>query len=426
MPSPRNGTIIGNCVIKMRLQVKVTPVFDRMCQAQNSGRFNVYVFEGGSRSSKTHSLIQFFIIKALNERVKPKRIVISRKKATWLIATVWEDFVKIITEMGLLGQVYINNSSHLIRIGTTVFDFVGLDDVQRLHGLTCDIFWINEAMEATKDDFDQLEQRCAEFAVLDYNPTAEKHWIYDSVCTREDCYFDHSTMVDNPFIPENMRRKILSYEPTEYNYENGTVDIRKWKIYGLGQRAQLEGLIFSNVKFITEIPFWVEKRWRFVDFGFTNDPTAIGTVGYYKNAIYVDEECYRTQMLNADIIKSIKQQPDADTRKCWADSAEPKTIKEIHNAGIPILASKKGAGSVVDGIQFMQGMTIYLTERSVNFKNEFENYTWQQDKDGTWLNIPVNDFNHGIDGIRYVCFNELMGKKNKATGSRATAKAFNH
>lgn len=408
----------------MRLEVKVTPIFHRMSQAQASGRFHVYVFEGGSRSSKTYSLIQYFIVTALQSE-KQRRIVISRKKGTWLYATVWHDFQKIYTDMGLLGQVHVNNSLHIVRIKNTIFEFVGLDDVQRLHGLTCDIFWINEAMEATKDDFDQLEQRCAEFAVLDYNPTAEKHWIYDNVCSREDCYFDHSTMIDNPFIPENMRRKILSYEPTEYNYENGTVDIRKWKIYGLGERAKIEGLIFTY-KLIPEIPFWVSKKWRFIDFGFTNDPTAIGTLGYFKNAIYIDEECYRTQMLNADIIKEIKRQPEGTTRKCWAESAEPKTVREIRNAGIPILAAKKGGGSVVDGIHFMQGMTIYLTEHSVNFIKEFDNYTWQQDKDGRWLNVPVDDFNHGIDGARYVCYNELMGKKNKEQEHFSSASAFNH
>ncbi len=406
-----------------RKKLKVTPIFWRMTQARATGRFNVYVFEGGSRSSKTYSLIQFFLEWA-NRSKEKKRIVISRKKGTWLYGTVWHDFERIYTEMGLLGKVSVNKSLHIVRLNGFTFEFVGLDDVQRLHGLTCDIFWINEAMEASKDDFDQLEQRCSGFALLDYNPTAEKHWIYDNVCSREDCYFDHSTMIDNPFIPENMRRKILSYEPTEYNYANGTVDIRKWKIYGLGERAKIEGLIFEY-KLVPEIPFWVKKRWRFIDFGFTNDPTAIGTLGYFKNAIYLDEECYRTQMLNPDIIKEIKRQQEGTTRKCWAESAEPKTVREIRNAGIPILATKKGAGSVVDGIQFMQGMQIYITEHSVNFIKEFDNYTWQQDKDGRWLNVPVDDFNHGIDGARYVCYNELMGKRNK-NGGGLTASVMGH
>ena len=403
----------------MKLRFSVTPIFERMRKAVASNDFHVYVFEGGSRSSKTYSLIQFFIHLALTTP-KPLRVAILRKKGTWLYATVWHDFKQILAELGLLSQARINNSKYIINLNGTTFEFVGLDDVQRLHGLTCDIFWINEAMEATNDDFDQLEQRCAMFAVLDYNPTAEKHWIYDKVCSREDCYFDHSTMLDNPFIPENMKRKILSYEPTEYNYSNGTVDIRKWKIYGLGERAKIEGLIF-DYKLVPEIPFWVKKRWRFIDFGFTNDPTAIGTLGYYKNAIYIDEECYRTQMLNQDIIKEIKHQPEGTTRKCWAESAEPKTVREIRNAGIPIIATKKGAGSVVDGIQFMQGLQIFITEKSVNFIKEFDNYTWQQDKDGRWLNVPVDDFNHSIDGARYVCFNELMGKRNKDGGGSNAA-----
>lgn len=409
----------------MKRKLNVTPIFWRMTQARATGRFNVYVFEGGSRSSKTYSLIQFFLEWAARSR-ETKRIVISRKKGTWLYATVWHDFEKIYTEMGLMGMVHVNKSLHTVRLNNFTFEFVGLDDVQRLHGLTCDIFWINEAMEASKDDFDQLEQRCAEFAVLDYNPTAEEHWIYDNVCSREDCYFDHSTMLDNPFIPDNMKRKILSYEPTEYNYANGTVDARKWKIYGLGERAKIEGLIF-DYKIIDEIPFWVKQRWRAIDFGFTNDPTAIETVGFYKNALYIDEECYRTEMLNSDIIREIKRQPEGMTRKCWAENAEPKTVREIRNAGIPILATKKGAGSVVDGIQFMQGLQIYITSRSVNVKKEFDNYTWAQDKDGRWLNVPVDDYNHAIDGVRYVCYNELMGKKNKnGTQDAVLAAAWGH
>ena len=203
------------------LNFNCTPVFARAMKAHESGRFNVLVFEGGSRSSKTYSLIQFFIFLALNSTER-KRIVITRKKQTWLLATVWEDFKNILIDMGLMGRVYVNNSNHIIKINGWTFWFVGLDDQQKLHGLTTDIFWINEAMEATKDDFDQLEQRCAGFSILDYNPTAEEHWIYDNVCKRPDCYFDHSTMLDNPMIPENMRRKILSYEPTPENYAAGT------------------------------------------------------------------------------------------------------------------------------------------------------------------------------------------------------------
>ena len=396
------------------LNIHCTPVFARAQKAFESKRFNIYVFEGGSRSSKTYSLIQFCIVLALTSTER-KRIACCRKKGTWLLATVWVDFNNILADMGLLGRVYINNSKHIIRIKHWTFEFVGLDDTQKLHGLTSDAFWINEAIEASKEDFDQLEQRCKDFAILDYNPSAEEHWIYDNVCHRPDCYFDHSTMLDNPFIPQNMKRKILSYEPTEENYKNGTVDIRKWKIYGLGERAKLEGLIFDKVSVIDSIPFYVKRKWRGLDFGFTNDPTAIETVGFHDNCLYIDEECYDTRMTTPDIIDRLKQQEDARTRRIWSDNAEPRECTEIQNAGLPINPTTKGAGSILFGIDFMQGLKhIYVTERSLNIKKEFDNYTWQQDpKTGKFINVPVDNYNHAIDGIRYVCYMELLGHANR-------------
>lgn len=387
--------------------------------ALNSNRFNVYVFEGGSRSSKTYSLIQFFIVYAISNWQRPNRIVIARKKSTWLSSTVWTDFKNILLEIGLYNVCRINNTLKTIQMYSTSFEFVGLDDVKRLHGLTTDIFWINEAMEASKDDFDQLEQRCARFSVLDYNPSAEEHWIYENVCPREDCFFDHSTMLDNPFIPANMRRKIESYEPTEYNYSQGTADKRKWLIYGLGKRAKIEGLIFENYTVIKEIPIWVKRRWYGLDFGYTNDPTACSENGFLDNAIYIDEKFYRTNMLSSDIIKEFKRMPKLNI---WSESADPRLIAEIYNAGFNIRPVNKYHGSVEAGIDFMKSKKIYITEGSINAKKELDNYTYQQDKNGKWLNIPVDDFNHIIDEVRYCCMMELMGRKSISKG----LEAFNH
>lgn len=405
------------------LNLNCTPVFARAMKAHDAKKYNVLVFEGGSRSSKTYSLIQFFVVLALQDKSR-QRIIISRKKSTWLLSTVWVDFNNILIDMGIAGLVYVNNSRHIIKINNWTFEFVGLDDQQKLHGLTCNIFWINEAMEATKDDFDQLEQRCSGFAILDYNPTAEEHWIYDNVCRRPDCYYDHSTMLDNPFIPANMRRKILSYEPTDENYANGTADERKWKIYGLGQRAKLEGLIFDKVSLIKTIPLFVKKLWRGLDFGFSADPTAIETVGFHDDCLYIDEECYLTSMVTPEIISKIKTLAEWRTRKIWADNAEPREITELRNAGLPVLSTVKGAGSINFGIDFMQGLKrIYVTEHSVNIKKEFDNYTWQQDpKTGHFINIPVDSYNHAIDGVRYVCTMELLGV---AYRNRQKPKSYN-
>ncbi len=395
------------------LNIEGTPILSRIISAVAMGIYHVFVFEGGSRSSKTYSIIQFFIQYALTNQDKPNRVVIARKRATWLQSTVWNDFKTILMSLGLLRYCRINNTLKIIRLGTTTFEFIGLDEVQKLHGLTTDIVWINEAMEATKDDFDQLEQRTTRFSILDYNPSAEEHWIYDTVCPRPDCYFDHSTMLDNPFIPENSRRKILSYEPTEENYANGTVDIRKWKIYGLGLRATIEGLVFSNWEIIDSIPPWVTKRWNCLDFGFTTDPTAAAEVGFYKNCLYIDERFYQTDMLTRDIIKAGKTRCKPLEFIC--ESADPRLEKELRQGGLKTHKVKKYQGSVEAGIDFMKScQKIYITAQSLNTIKEFKNYTYQQDADGKWLNDPVDDYNHIIDGVRYVCLERLMGKPRTA------------
>lgn len=395
------------------LNIEGTPILSRIISAVAMGIYHVFVFEGGSRSSKTYSIIQFFIQYALTNQDKPNRVVIARKRATWLQSTVWNDFKTILMSLGLLRYCRINNTLKIIRLGTTTFEFIGLDEVQKLHGLTTDIVWINEAMEATKDDFDQLEQRTTRFSILDYNPSAEEHWIYDTVCPRPDCYFDHSTMLDNPFIPENSRRKILSYEPTEENYANGTVDIRKWKIYGLGLRATIEGLVFSNWEIIDSIPPWVTKRWNCLDFGFTTGPTAAAEVGFYKNCLYIDERFYQTDMTSKDIIKAGKKLLKPIEIVC--ESADPRLEKELRQGGLKTHKVKKYQGSVETGIDFMKScQKIYITAQSLNTIKEFKNYTYQQDADGKWLNDPVDDYNHIIDGVRYVCLEKLMGKPRTA------------
>lgn len=398
------------------LNIEGTPILARLISAVGSGGFNVFVFEGGSRSSKTFSIIQYLIHYALANPALPTRIVIARKRATWLSSTVWSDFDTVLDQLGLLPRCRKNKTLKTIRLASTSFEFIGLDEVQKLHGLTSDIVWINEAMEATRNDFDQMEQRTSRFCILDYNPSAEEHWIYDTVCPRPDCYFDHSTMLDNPFIPENSRRKILSYEPTEENYANGTVDIRKWKIYGLGLRATIEGQVFSNWEVIDAIPAWVTRRWNCLDFGFTSDPTACAEVGFYKGCLYIDEKFYATEMTSRDIIREGKRLKPLDI---ISESADPRLVRELRSAGLKIHPVKKYPGSVEAGIDFMRGLPrIYITSNSVNAIKEFKNYTFQQDADGRWLGEPVDDFNHIIDGVRYVCLEKLMGRQR---GRKASA-----
>lgn len=388
-----------------------TGVFDKLKVAFNSNKFNVYVMEGGSRSSKTFSIIQFWIMWAFANRGRKRRVLVSRRKGTWLTATVVNDFLNVLKLYGLYDKKNHNKStgSGVYTLYDTEFWFIGLDDTQRIHGFESDGFWINEAVEALYDDYAQIMQRCKGFGILDYNPSEEEHWIYDRVLKRPKTYYSHSTMLDNPFIAPTAKAQIFSYEPTDENFVAGTADERKWKIYGLGQRAKIEGTIFEY-NIVKEIPSWVTNSRYGLDFGYTNDVTACGDNYFHGNDIYIDEMFYKTHMLTSDIISEFKSIPK---KKTWCDSADPRMIAEIYNAGINVHGAQKPAGSVKAGIDWMKSRTINVTERSVNAIKELNNYTYQQDKNGIWLNEPIDDFNHILDGTRYVCYMEFIGKNTR-------------
>lgn len=392
-------------------EVQVTPVFQKLEKAYSAGLYNVFVLEGGSRSSKTYSIIQFWLQYALQNQDKQNRVIVSRLKATWLTATVLKDFIDILKDYNLYDKKYHNKSvgAGVYTLYTTEFWFLGLDDEQRIHGMKSDAFWINEAVEASFDDYAQLMQRCSGFAILDYNPSYDEHWIYDKLCKRERTCYMHSTMLDNPLIPKNAKEQILSYEPTEYNIQQGTADKRKWLIYGLGKRASLEGLIFEGWGYCKEFPRETQRRGYGIDYGFTNDFTAVVECAFLGNTLYVDEKCYRTHMESADIIKFFKS---LKPRKIMSESSDPRLVSEIRNSGASIYPVTKGANSVVSTLSVMQGYKILVTERSVNLIKELKNYTWAFDEvTKKFINKPADgQADHLIDATRYWVMGELMGK----------------
>lgn len=369
----------------------------------------IRVLEGGSRSSKTWSIIQFIILycqtAAKNKQVK--QITIARQKLTWLKLTILKDFKEIMMLYGL----WNDNDFHKSEMTYTLFGceilFGGLDEPQKLHGRKQHIFWYNEAIEASKEDFDQLLMRTEEFGILDYNPSTTKHWIFEKVLTRPDVDFIHSTLLDNPFLPELIRKEILSYEPTPENEANGTADENKWKIYGLGLRAQIEGLIFTNVGYVKEFPV-VSKGGIGLDFGFTNDPTAIVRLGLAEGQVFAKELCYERGLTNSDICNRLEGAGVSKSELIVADSAEPKSIAEIRRMGWNIIGATKGHGSISNGIDILKRYRINITEDSVNFKKESENYTWKKDRaTNQYLNIPIEAFNHCWDATRYIASETL-------------------
>lgn len=211
-----------------------------------------------------------------------------------------------------------------------------------------------------------------------------------------------STYKDNPFLEQNIIDEIESLR-----HKNQSL----WQVYGLGMQAVVEGLIFRDVTYVDDIPPQVRRRWRGMDFGFTNDPTAIVTVGVDGDNLYIDEVAYATEMLSSDIIRTLKAQDDK--MEVIAESADPRLIQEIHRAGINIHPVKKFQGSINAGIQKMLQYKWHITRRSHNIIKEQKNYTYRQDKEGKWLNEPIDAYNHAMDAIRYVVMEKLLGGERK-------------
>lgn len=141
------------------------------------------------------------------------------------------------------------------------------------------------------------------------------------------------------------------------------------------------------------------------------DPTAIVEVCLHDDTIYIDEVCYQTRMLSSDIIDTLKSKNRKEKReyKVISESADPRMIDEIYNAGIDIHPVHKFSGSIMAGIQKMQEFKIKVTKRSTNVAKEFKNYTYRQDKEGKWLNEPIDSWNHSLDAVRYVILEEVLG-----------------
>ena len=369
----------------------------RVDAAMKAG-FTTVSLQGSSRSAKTWSVVQFLCIYCFNNAGTTVSII--RAGMPSIKRTVYRDFKNVMLSLGWWNDKSMNKSEYVYTFPNgSWIEFFSTDNEQKVRGSKRKILFVNEANELSFIEWQQLQMRTTEFSIIDYNPSfSEEHWI-NQVNEEKNTYWFISTYKDNPFLEQKVIDEIESLK-----WKNPSL----WRIYGLGQRAIVEGLIFENVVVSDYIPVEARRRkWYGIDLGYTNDPTAIVMVCVYGNDMYIDEVCYQTKMLSDDIIKACKDVRDAPEFIC--ESADPRLIDEIYNAGVDIKAVQKFPGSIKAGIMKMQQYRIHITSRSTNIRKEFNNYTWRQDKEGKWLNEPIDCYNHAIDACRYVVLQKILG-----------------
>ena len=371
------------------LEINYGPLFIKNWQAESK----IVINQGGTRSGKTYSLLQLLIVKAFEHKGKVFTIV--RKSLPSLKMTAYRDFFEILNNLDLYSETDHNKSDYTYTLNGNLFEFVSLDQPQKKRGARRDFLFCNEANELTWEDFFQLLVRTTDKIWLDYNPSDSFHWIYDKLLVRDDVTYIQSTYKDNPFLEQTIVDEIERLQGTDDDY---------WRIYGLGERGLSRATVFQ-FKLVDDPKGQLVSFG--LDFGFTNDPTSLVQVYKDGDDLYIHEMMYHTQLTNSDISDKFSELGLTRYDEIWADSAEPKSIEELHRFGWNIKPTAKGADSIMAGIDILKRHKIYVTKGSDNTIREFQNYKWQEDKNGNLLNKPIDKFNHAIDAVRYATFNRL-------------------
>jgi phage terminase large subunit len=364
------------------------------------------VIQGGTSAGKTYAVIPILIDRALKTprlkiTVVAETIPAVRDGAVDIFKQVMFDTGRWIDAQWIANpmEYKFGNGS---RIQFKAFDTEGKAKAAGKR----EILFLNEANHIPFIIADALMIRSKE-TYIDFNPNNE-FWAHTEVLPEPNSEFLLLTYLDNEALPaETLEDMLIKKEKakTSKYWENW------WKVYGEGQIGMLQGVVFDNYDIIQELPKDAKFLGYGLDFGFTNDPTALGQIWELNGVKIWHEVIYSTGLLNNDIYNRVKDSMSANAVG-YADSADPKSIAELQRMGMRGLQpATKGPDSILYGIQKIQSERFQVTAQSTNLIKELRGYTWAQDKEGNALNSPIDFNNHMIDAIRYWY---LSQRKNRA------------
>jgi phage terminase large subunit len=350
----------------------------------------VRIVRGGTSSSKTFSIIPMLITYA----VKTPRCEISvvAESIPHLRRGAIRDFLKIMEMVGMYAPDKWNKSSLTYTFSNDSFiEFFSADQPDKLRGARRDVLFINECNNIEWESYYQLAIRTRRFIYLDYNPVSE-FWVDTELKSDPDSEMVVLTYKDNEALDKSIVKEI---EKAKEKAKTSEYWANWWRVYGLGEIGNLEGVVFSNYQLVDSIPDEAKLIGYGLDFGYSNDPTALVGIYLFNGQRYIDQILYRTGMMNGEIAKHIESGVI-----CYADSAEPKSIEEIRRYGKTIRGVTKGKDSINYGIQVMQEQAYFITKRSTDLIKELRGYIWDKDKSGNTMNRPIG-VDHALDAFRY-------------------------
>jgi phage terminase large subunit len=378
----------------------------------SSLRRRLRIIQGGTSASKTFSILAYLVHVA---QTNPNFVIsVVSESLPHLKLGAIRDFKFIMKAQRYWSEASWSKGEFIYTFDNgTIIEFFSSDS-DKAHGPRRDVLFLNECNNVTYEIYTQLETRTRRLVILDYNPTSE-FWVHTEVMPHNPHDFLKLTYKDNEALERSIVRSIESRRHNK-NY---------WQVYGLGEIGVLEGVIYSNWEQVDAVPPEAELLRHTLDFGFTNDPSAITDIYKWNGGFVLDEQLYLTGQKNRPLANKIREAEGLDAVSqdgtytgrtkvlTVADSSEPKSIDEIKDCGVLITGAIKGPDSIDFGIQLMQDQKLYVTSRSVNLIKELRNYTWKVDrKTGKSMNVPIDDWNHALDGVRYGIA-DILGKKKK-------------
>lgn len=414
------------------MDFKVTPVFQKFWDIFKSRKYRQIVLYGGTRSSKTYSLMQGMVMELLTR--KGIRITVWRNEKVTCRGTVMEDFADIINSNTMLSSVFIENKAKgtfTNKLNGSKIIFEGADSPGKVLGMKQTISIFNEITEFSEPVYLQITQRTEETIFADFNPS-KKFW-FDRMKLRKDTVFIHSDFRDNPFLSENIISQIKAYEPWEsdsYYLDKGvpmyngsritkenqppkhventkekTANEYMWLVYGLGVGAEKPNKIYSGWEVMPRIEYMSlpYEEYYGLDFGTASPTACVGVKFDGDKTFYIDQKLYRPQSSSTKELHEVL--PSAGITKDMSgvgDSAKMASIEKLRKEGFRIVPAKKGSGSVNAGIEVIQGFNIIYTNTSADLHEEYIGYSWEVDRYNKPTDRPIKMDDHLMDASRYI------------------------
>ena len=351
----------------------------------------IKIVQGGTSAGKTYGILPILINKAI--LIPNLEISVVAESMPHLRRGALKDAIKILKETNRYKDTSFNKSYSRYDFNNgSYIEFFSVEDSTKLRGARRDILYVNECNNITFEAYNELAVRTKKEVYLDFNP-ANEFWVHTDLKEDKDADFLILTYKDNDALD---KRIINEIEKAREKAKTSSYWDNWWRVYGLGQIGNLQGVVFDNWNEIDKIPNDARLLGLGVDFGYSNDPTAIVEIYKWNDKRIVNELCYQTSLVNSEIAKKI---PSGVI--CYADSAEPKSIEEIRRENKMIKGATKGRDSILFGIQLMQSQEYLITSQSKNLLKELRSYIWDTDKTGKRLNKPRGGQDHLIDALRY-------------------------